>query len=99
MLRCLRSLIAAFLGNIVGALFVAIPFTYFYLGDYRAGGLEDAEEGQEYSLSNHRQPITHVYIRNTQARKRKRRWQLGRQADVRFIKHTYMRHTSYLPWS
>ena len=29
-----RSLIAAFLGNVVGALFVAIPAVYFFLGDY-----------------------------------------------------------------
>ena len=29
-----RSLLAAFFGNIVGALFVAIPHTYFYLRDY-----------------------------------------------------------------
>ncbi|KAF8498808.1 Formate/nitrite transporter-domain-containing protein [Gautieria morchelliformis] len=42
-----KSLFAAFFGNIVGALFVALPFTYFYLADYRAGGLEDAEEGMQ----------------------------------------------------
>lgn len=42
-----RSLFAAFFGNIVGALFIAIPYTHFYLSDYQhgAGGLEDAEEG------------------------------------------------------
>ena len=29
-----RSLIAAYLGNIVGALFVGLPALYWYLGDY-----------------------------------------------------------------
>ena len=29
----------------VGALFVAVPATYFYLGDYGAGGMRDAEQG------------------------------------------------------
>lgn len=41
-----RSLIAAFLGNIVGAMFVALPALYFYLGDDNASRLEDAETGQ-----------------------------------------------------
>lgn len=41
-----RSLIAAFLGNVVGALFVALPATYMYLGDYSAGGLRSAEDGE-----------------------------------------------------
>ncbi|KAJ7096228.1 putative formate/nitrite transporter [Mycena epipterygia] len=41
-----KSLIAAFLGNIVGALFVALPATYFYLWDYDAGGLRGAEAGE-----------------------------------------------------
>lgn len=27
-------MIAAYIGNIVGALFVALPAVYFYLGDY-----------------------------------------------------------------
>jgi len=40
-----KSLIAAFLGNVVGALLVAVPATYFYLGDYGVGGLRDAENG------------------------------------------------------
>ncbi|OAX39776.1 putative formate/nitrite transporter [Rhizopogon vinicolor AM-OR11-026] len=39
-----RSLIAAFLGNIIGALFVGLPAVYFYLGDWHAGGLRDVEE-------------------------------------------------------
>ena len=29
-----RSLIAAYIGNIVGALFVALPAVYFHLGEY-----------------------------------------------------------------
>jgi len=29
-----KSLIASFIGNIIGALFVALPAVYFYLGDY-----------------------------------------------------------------
>jgi len=41
-----KSLFAAFFGNIVGALFVALPFTYFYLSDYHAGGLRGVEEGE-----------------------------------------------------
>ncbi|KAF8574117.1 putative formate/nitrite transporter [Ramaria rubella] len=49
-----KSLFAAFFGNIVGALFVAGPYTYFYLQDYRAGGLEDVEEGEGIASSNAR---------------------------------------------
>jgi len=41
-----KSLIAAFLGNIVGALFVALPAFYFYLGDENASRLENAEAGR-----------------------------------------------------
>ena len=41
-----RSLIAAYLGNIVGALLVALPALYFYAPDYRAGGLREAEAGE-----------------------------------------------------
>jgi len=44
--RLHRSLIAAYVGNIIGALFVALPAVYFYLGDWRAGGLLDAEEAR-----------------------------------------------------
>ncbi len=40
-----RSFIAAYLGNIIGALFVALPAVYFYLRDYSAGGLVQAEAG------------------------------------------------------
>ena len=45
MLLSLRSLIAAYLGNIVGALLVALPALYFYAPDYRVDGLRDAEAG------------------------------------------------------
>jgi hypothetical protein len=34
------------LGNIVGALLVALPATYFYLWDYDVGGLRAAEAGE-----------------------------------------------------
>jgi len=40
-----RSLIAAFLGNIVGALFVALPALYFYRDD-GTSRLGDAENGE-----------------------------------------------------
>ncbi|KAG6903028.1 hypothetical protein C0995_007461 [Termitomyces sp. Mi166 len=40
-----KSLIAAFLGNVVGALIVALPATYFYLLDHNAGELRAAENG------------------------------------------------------
>lgn len=50
----IRSLIAAFFGNVVGALLVALPATYFYLLDHDAGGLRAAENGELVSdrLSN-----------------------------------------------
>ncbi|KAK7472788.1 hypothetical protein VKT23_000896 [Stygiomarasmius scandens] len=41
-----KSLIASYIGNIIGALFVALPATYFYLGDYGAGGMRKAENGE-----------------------------------------------------
>ncbi|KAJ6625551.1 Formate/nitrite transporter [Mycena sp. CBHHK59/15] len=41
-----KSLIASYLGNIVGALMVALPATYFYLHDFNAGGLRRAEAGE-----------------------------------------------------
>jgi len=40
-----KSFLAAYLGNVVGALFIALPAVYFYLGDYNAGGLVQAEAG------------------------------------------------------
>ncbi|KAF8070529.1 Formate/nitrite transporter [Lyophyllum atratum] len=40
-----KSVTAAFLGNAVGALFVALPASYYYLWDYHAGGLRAAEGG------------------------------------------------------
>ncbi|PBK91567.1 putative formate/nitrite transporter [Armillaria gallica] len=44
-----KSLIAAYLGNMVGALLVGLPATYFYLKDYDAGGLRAAEKGDSMS--------------------------------------------------
>ncbi|KAF5354963.1 hypothetical protein D9756_005369 [Leucocoprinus leucothites] len=41
-----KSLFAALFGNIVGALFVALPATYMYLSDYGAGGYRNAENGE-----------------------------------------------------
>ncbi|KAF8265356.1 Formate/nitrite transporter [Lactarius quietus] len=41
-----KSFIAAYLGNIIGAQFVALPAVYFYLRDYNAGGLVQAEAGE-----------------------------------------------------
>ncbi|KAK7005595.1 Formate/nitrite transporter [Favolaschia claudopus] len=38
-----KSLIASYLGNIVGALLVALPANYFWLRDFEAGGLRNAE--------------------------------------------------------
>ena len=41
-----RSFIASYLGNIIGAQLVALPAVYFYLSDYNAGGLVQAEAGK-----------------------------------------------------
>jgi len=42
-----KSLFAAFFGNIIGGLLVAVPFTYFFLrDDQHAKRLEDAEAGE-----------------------------------------------------
>lgn len=41
-----KSLIASYLGNIVGGLLVGLPAVYFYLGDHKAEGLSNAEEGR-----------------------------------------------------
>jgi formate/nitrite transporter len=41
-----KSLIASLLGNIVGAMFIALPAIYFYLGDNNTSRLEDAETGK-----------------------------------------------------
>lgn len=41
-----KSLFAALFGNIVGALFIALPATYMYLSDYGAGGYRKAEDGE-----------------------------------------------------
>ncbi|KAG5731968.1 putative formate transporter [Termitomyces sp. T112] len=53
-----KSLIAAFLGNVVGALIVALPATYFYLLDCDADGLRAAENGT---------PTTENFTIDTQA--------------------------------
>ncbi|KAF9222555.1 putative formate/nitrite transporter [Gyrodon lividus] len=47
-----KSLIASLIGNIIGGLFVGIPGVYFYLGDWNAGGLSDAEEAQAEKISD-----------------------------------------------
>ncbi|KAG1897996.1 putative formate/nitrite transporter [Suillus fuscotomentosus] len=41
-----KSLIAALIGNIIGGLFVGLPAVYFYLDDWHAGGMRDAEEAR-----------------------------------------------------
>jgi len=41
-----KSLIASLLGNIVGAMFIALPAIYFYSGDKYTSRLEDAETGK-----------------------------------------------------
>ncbi|TFK87012.1 Formate/nitrite transporter [Polyporus arcularius HHB13444] len=46
-----KSLIAAYLGNIVGALLVGLPALYFYAPDWKAGGLRDAEAGEAINES------------------------------------------------
>jgi formate/nitrite transporter FocA (FNT family) len=50
-----RSFIASYLGNIIGALLVALPAVYFYLSDYNADGLVEAEAG-EMGLSGSSSP-------------------------------------------
>jgi len=47
-----KSLIASYLGNIVGALLVGLPAVYFYLGDWNAGGLRYAEEAEAEKISD-----------------------------------------------
>ncbi|PSS32213.1 hypothetical protein PHLCEN_2v2024 [Hermanssonia centrifuga] len=44
-----KSLIASYIGNIVGALFVGMPALYIYLGDYQFADtqLKDLEERKE----------------------------------------------------
>ncbi|KAI8994103.1 Formate/nitrite transporter [Trametes punicea] len=47
-----KSLIASYLGNIVGALLVGLPAIYFFAPDYKpAGALQEAEEGEVLSHS------------------------------------------------
>jgi formate/nitrite transporter FocA (FNT family) len=47
-----RSLIASYIGNIIGGLLVGLPAVYFYLGDWKAGGLVDAEEARAEKSSH-----------------------------------------------
>jgi len=47
-----KSLIAAYLGNMVGALFVALPAVYFYLSDSTQGHATDLEEGEGFNGGN-----------------------------------------------
>ncbi|KIJ67929.1 hypothetical protein HYDPIDRAFT_83758 [Hydnomerulius pinastri MD-312] len=49
-----KSLIASYIGNIIGGLFVGLPGVYFYLGDWRAGGLRNAEEAHGEKLEEAR---------------------------------------------
>ncbi|KAN0084048.1 Formate/nitrite transporter [Tylopilus felleus] len=47
-----KSLIASYLGNIIGGLLVGLPAVYFYLDDWKAGGLRDAEEAKTSPTSS-----------------------------------------------
>ncbi|KIL54332.1 hypothetical protein M378DRAFT_28960, partial [Amanita muscaria Koide BX008] len=44
-----KSLFAALFGNIVGALMVALPATWFYLIDWDSRGLQAMEQGESSS--------------------------------------------------
>ncbi|KAI0318440.1 putative formate/nitrite transporter [Amylostereum chailletii] len=68
-----KSLIAAYIGNIVGALIVALPAVYFYLGDYRsASALVAAEAGgaTAFSPSNGGAETPSSSVRDEDAKKR-----------------------------
>ncbi|KAI9572247.1 putative formate/nitrite transporter [Boletus coccyginus] len=47
-----KSLIASWIGNLIGALFVGLPAVYFYLDDWKAGGLLNAEEARAEKSSH-----------------------------------------------
>lgn len=51
-----KSLFASLFGNIIGALFVALPTTYMYLSDYGAGGYKKAENGEHGEMSSNSTP-------------------------------------------
>jgi len=61
-----KSLIASFLGNVAGALLMAVPYTFFWLWDYRAAGLQDAEEGNGRGASS---PGESASVTNMQSEK------------------------------
>ncbi|KAI9442745.1 Formate/nitrite transporter [Lactarius indigo] len=58
-----KSFIAAYLGNIVGALLVALPAVYFYLGDYDASGLVQAEAGESNGSGSSSLRNTHDLVK------------------------------------
>lgn len=51
-----KSFIAAYLGNIVGALLVALPAVYFYLSDYN--DLRKVEEGEGFNETGQGTPTS-----------------------------------------
>jgi len=53
-----KSFIAAYLGNIVGALLVALPAVYFYLSDYNGSGLRKVEEGEGFNETGQDTPTS-----------------------------------------
>ena len=44
-------MIASYIGNIIGALFVALPAVYFYLSDFN-GGAEESDENTQVTQIN-----------------------------------------------
>lgn len=58
-----KSLIASYLGNIVGALFVGLPALYMYLGDYHFtdSHLRNLENGNGESTPEGSGTVREVY--------------------------------------
>ncbi|KAI0093122.1 Formate/nitrite transporter [Irpex rosettiformis] len=56
-----KSLIASYLGNIVGALFVGLPALYMYLGDYRYHDSDTDLRSLESGSNTHSETIREVY--------------------------------------